>query len=76
MVPRQITLLDYGYSELVRELLGIGTNIWQIIIGWSIKNYFELVKELVRIGEHMNGTKTDRIWLLWTGRMDEWYQDR
>ena len=31
MVPRQITLLDYGYSELVnelvKELLGIGTNM-------------------------------------------------
>ena len=71
MVPRQITLLDYGNSELVKELvkelLGISMNLWQIIMGSSIKNYFELVKELVRISEHMIGTKTDRIWLLWTG---------
>ncbi len=45
MVPREIMLLDYGNSELVKELLGIGMNLWQIIMGSSIKNYFELVKE-------------------------------
>ena len=29
MVPRQITLLEYGCSELVKELLGIGTNMYE-----------------------------------------------
>ena len=38
MVPREIMLLEYGYSELVKELLGIGTNMYE-----HVTDYYWLI---------------------------------